>query len=136
MKIQKITDKIHSQQMQKKQSFKGLWGETHNSSYMLDSSNWIYEHRKTKDYFPFLDEPNFEINRVVRNNSSSKGGPAEDCDLQSVCVEIKERLGFTKKEWNKYLSGARQKAHDLKERLTASMIENNLRKLNLQKYIR
>lgn len=121
---------------QQNQTFKGLWGNSTEERYMLDSSYYIYEHRTVKDYHPFLDESKKEIENVVRQKEFFNGGLVDMVDATSCQVRVLETLNFTKKEWEKYLAGKLKGALDINKRLTAEMIENNLKKLNLTKYIK
>ena len=124
------------QQQYPTQSFKGLWGETNEEQYMLDSSYYIYEFRKVKNYHPFLDETPFEIENIIKQNEYFKGGLKDMVNADSCKVAIRETLNFTKKEWEKYLAGKLKGALDITSRLTAEMIENNLKKLDLIKHIK
>ena len=128
--------KISPIAQQQNQTFKGLWGETNVERYMLDSTYYIYEHRKIKDYYPFLDETKDEVAEVIRKNEYFEGGLTDLVDASSCVVNLKESLNFTKKEWEKYLAGKLKGALDIQKRLTAELIENNLRKLKLTKYIK
>ena len=120
----------------KAQTFKGIWGETHHNSYLLDSNSWIYEYRETKDFYPLLDESKQEIDRIVKQNTKSTGGLAEGCDQQSVEVAVKDALNFTKREWIRYKSGLLKHSHNRQDRLLARMIEDTLIRFKLMKYMR
>ena len=124
------------QQQYPVQSFKGLWGATKEEQYMLDSSYYIYEFRKVKDYHPFLDEAPFEIENIVKQNEYFKGGLEDMVNADSCKINIKETLNFTRNEWEKYLAGKLKGALDITSRLTAELIETNLKNLNLAKHIK
>ncbi len=117
-------------------TFKGLYGQEHKEIHDDNDIFHIKEHRLVKNYHPFLDETKGEINHVLGAYQHFGGDPFGVHDYNTCIIKVCETLNFTKKEWERYNAGKLKGALSLRKRLTAELIENNLKKLNLVKYIK
>ena len=117
--------------------FKGLWGDSivTNEKKHLDKQiiNANYE---TKIYYPFGDEAWEEVNNVMKQNTTYRRTITNNGDLLHVSqtgidVSVKQPLLFGTKQWISYITN--------KLTLTkqeCQLIEQNLKRLHLEKYIR
>ena len=118
-------------------NFKGLWGETIKTNGKSQSdSKLIFSNYETKIYYPFGDESIEDVNKVLRSNSTYQKlteNKSDNIYIKEIGtdISIKERLYFSAKQWLKYISN--KLAVGSAEH---SLIEQNLRNLHLEKYIR
>ena len=120
-------------------SFKGLWGKTvQHNDYNYSEQYDIRDDSRTREYYPFKDETQETINEVVKRNKTYKQemvdytNPPHKSVLESTGTDIKvmSKLEFTAYEWAKYVGNS------LKSALKVNHIENNLKKLHLEKHLR
>jgi hypothetical protein len=131
MKINAIKTKL---------TFQGLWGNTTNKAVKVrsDESLKIYSTEKI-EYFPFSNESLEEANKVLKQNTSldvyrDEKLAKEDCICEKYVkkdVCIKQYLLFSSKDWLDYLNKKISNGSYMH-----SLIENNLKKLHLEKYLR
>jgi hypothetical protein len=117
--------------------FKGLWGDpiVTNEKKHLDKK-MIHSDYETKIYYPFGDEAWEEVNNVMKQNITYRRTITNNGDLLYVSqtgtdVSVKQPLLFGAKQWINYITN--------KLTLTkqeCQLIEQNLKKLHLEKYIR
>ena len=121
-------------------NFKGLWGETISQNQLQTTATKvdIYD-CQTKEYHPFADESIEETYEVLKKNStyttSKESYLAELARIwlkhTGTDIRIKEWLHFTAKEWANYLKNS------LKNTIyQTKIIENNLKNLHLEHYLR
>ena len=119
------------------QSFKGLKGETHTQDGFNDFAQGINETEHVTAYHPFLGESDREIQQAVKehfhsgehNYSNAIGYGNTDIDTHRL--EVKERLPFTKSEFDRFKSGELQRSSRAVDRTLADMIERNIKKFHL-----
>ena len=118
-------------------SFKGLWGETvkTNEQRKLDKKI-IFADYETKHYYPFGDESIEDVNKVLKENSTYKRTIKSELDSISITqtgtdVSVKQSLLFSAKQWIKYLNNKLSLSN-----VECKLIEQNLRKLHLEKYLK
>ncbi len=118
-------------------NFKGLWGETIKTKERRQSdSKLILSNYETKIYYPFGDESIEDVNRVLRTNSTYQKLTENRSDNMYIKeigtdISIKERLYFSAKQWLKYISNKLAVGS-----AEYNLIEQNLKNLHLEKYIR
>ena len=98
MKISSVNNFNYNQ---KQQSFNGLWGKTisHNPDYDPVLATTVQ--KEIAYYYPFLDETQMEINKVIEENSSSRVIKGRQV-LDRECVEC-EPLSTTREKYNQYM---------------------------------
>ena len=122
MKIQSVNslNYVSKHNLPKSQNFKGLWGKDECDEYITDGG---YGHTQyTSSYFPFKDETQAEISKVVKEHESYQDG------LYSTgySVSVQSKLPFTKKDFQEYLSNS---ISDLKRAIIDRYIlDNDLRR--------
>ena len=130
MKVTTIQGNYHNN------SFTGLWGDTKTIKESR-KTKWcsdIYDY-ENKEYHPFADESLEALSNIQKKNSTyktSKMTDIKDCFVHTgtnIC--IKSSLLFTAKQWMNYIS--HKMAAGCPE---FNIIENNLRKLHLERYLR
>ncbi len=121
-------------------SYKGLWGDTITRQEELLSKRGIDIYNcETKEYFPFCEESLQSVNDLMKANTTYRViEENESGDKFSRCrkhegtdIRVHGTLLFTTKQWinyitNKIVSGS----------VECNLIENNLRKLHLERYLR
>ena len=111
-------------------NFRGLWGE---EKVLKEYDSTSGMETTDKFYYPFLDESSDEIKKVQEkytNHSVNYNGGQYTIDYYDRC-NVKDRLRFTKSEWERYSHNK----SSIKKQLKA-IIESSLKKLNLKHYIK
>ena len=114
------------------QNFKGLWGDTIKINERKNSQKGlVISDYETKIYYPFGDESIENANNILKENSTYKKILGDGFTKEiGTDISIKNRLYFTAKQWLKYINN-KMEAGSIERR----MIEQNLRKLHLEKYL-
>lgn len=116
------------------QTFRGLFGETtrkHISEYYDQTQGYCLDSYEEKvNYYPFKDETSSEIKNKLKDLEKSRqefgygaGGVTADSQITTKVV-LKEKLPFTKKDFQDYLN---KTVSDLKKMI----IENHILEKNL-----
>ena len=122
--------------IQSQTKFRGLWGDTKTckGESALSWNSDVYDY-VTKEYHPFADESLESLSKIQKQNSTYKtiGNPerANSRIHVGTNISIKSSLLFTTKQWLNYIS----------YKMSAGcpefkFIENNLRDLHLERYLR
>ena len=112
-------------------SFRGLWG---NEKTTIDSQPEKWESKKIERfYYPFMDEGKDEIQKVQKQytNNSVKYNLGNNIKYFFEECHVKDKLRFTKSEWEQYLHNQPTMNKSLK-----SLINASLEMLNLKQYVK
>ena len=118
-------------------SFKGLWGETiKTNEQKLHGNKMVLANYETRLYYPFGDESIEDVNKIMKNNTTYKRIIENDSDILSIKqsgtdINVKQPLLFSAKQWFQYISNKLELGS-----VECRLIEENLRRLHLEKYIR
>ena len=118
-------------------SFKGLWGETiKTNEQKLQGNKMVLANYETRLYYPFGDESIEDVNKIMKNNTTYKRIIENDSDILSIKqsgtdISVKQPLLFSAKQWFQYISNKLALGS-----VECRLIEENLRRLHLEKYIR
>ncbi len=99
MKISQVSNAYNVKQNQS-QSFKGLWGKT---AFLndFDQAMCIFKNETTYYYYPYLNETQKDIERVVRENTHSKIDKKNNRFEKQIC-RVCATLPFTEAQFNEY----------------------------------
>jgi hypothetical protein len=91
---------------------------------------------ETRLYYPFGDESIEDVNKIMKNNTTYKRIIENDSDILSIKqsgtdISVKQPLLFSAKQWFQYISNKLALGS-----VECRLIEENLRRLHLEKYIR
>ena len=118
-------------------AFRGLWGESIIINERKQAGkNLVFANYETKIYYPFGDESIEDVNTVMRKNTTYKRVVENGLDTLSISqtgvdVSVKQRLLFSAKQWINYINNKLSLSN-----VERQLIEQNLRRLKLEKYIR
>ena len=118
-------------------SFKGLWGETiKTNEQKLQGNKMVLANYETRLYYPFGDESIEDVNKIMKKNTTYKRIIENESDILSITqtgtdISVKQPLLFSAKQWLQYISNKLAIGS-----IECRLIEENLRRLHLEKYIR
>ncbi len=124
---------FNSSSIKRQTNFKGLWGssnfETQSTGKRVDYIN------KTEYYYPFLDESESEINHLKSQYPKDsfgiyKSASPESRYHESIELSVKDKLPFTKSEWQQYTKNKFYLKHNIR-----NCIEEALKRYNLKSYL-
>lgn len=114
------------------QNFKGLWGKSTSEHY---EDSMYSDDFTTHYYYPFKDETQDEIDKVVQENEYSNTSCADPrlvynpitCS-EGVSVSVKKKLPFTKSEFYAYLNNPKSttKRHIIESEITNKDLEEHI----------